>query len=129
HTGDIVDDIDEIYQWEYADQYMKILEDAEIPYGVLAGNHDIANHNGRYENYQTYLGADRFEHNGVYGGSYKNNIGHYDLVTAGGQEFIFVYMSYDFDKDSVVWMNKVLSEHSDRIAILALHNYVNGSGE
>lgn len=129
HTGDIVDDIDEIYQWEYADKYMKILEDAQLPYGVLAGNHDIANHNGRYENYQTYFGANRFEGNGVYGGSYKNNIGHYDLVTAGGQDFIFVYMSYDFDKDSTAWINKVLSEHADRMAVINLHNYVNASGE
>lgn len=129
HTGDLVDDLDETYEWDYADQYMKILEDAGIPYGVLAGNHDIANHNGRYQNYQTYFGTDRFKNNGVYGGSYNNNLGHYDLVTAGGQDFIFVYMSYDFDKNAVEWMNKVLAEHSDRMAILALHNYVNASAE
>lgn len=128
HTGDVVDDLDEIYQWEYGDKFMRILEDANLPYGVLAGNHDIANHNGRYQNYQAYFGADRFKDNGVYGESYKNNIGHYDLVTAGGQDFIFVYMSYDFDKDAVAWMNKVLAEHSDRMAVLALHNYVNASG-
>ncbi|USB32693.1 S-layer homology domain-containing protein [Paenibacillus sp. YPG26] len=129
HTGDIVDDIDEIYQWEYADKYMNILSDAGLPYGVLAGNHDIANHNGRYHNYQKYFGEDRFKNNSVYGGSYNNNIGHYDLVTAGGQDLIFVYMSYDFDQASTAWINKVLAEHPDRIAVLALHNYVNASGE
>ncbi|QVY61280.1 S-layer homology domain-containing protein [Cytobacillus gottheilii] len=129
HTGDLIDDIDETYQWEYADKYMKILEDANLPYGVLAGNHDIANHNRRYENYQTYFGADRFEGNDVYGDSYKNNLGHYDLVTAGGQDFILVYMSYDFDQEAAAWINKVLAEHSDRFAILNFHNYINRDGE
>jgi len=129
HTGDLIDDIDETYQWEYADQYMRIFEDAELPYGVLAGNHDIAQHNRIYQNYQKYFGEERFKNNGVYGESYINNIGHYDLITAGGQDFIFVYMSFDFDREAAVWMNRVLAEHSDRIAIINLHNYVNKEGE
>ena len=129
HSGDLIDDIDEMYQWEYADEYMKILEDADLPYGVLAGNHDIANHNARYEHYQTYFGADRFEGNGVFGGSYLNNLGHYDLVTASGQDLIFVYMSYDFDYQATEWINEVLAEHSDRLAVLVLHNYVKKDGE
>lgn len=129
NTGDLVDDIDELYQWEYADQYMKILEDAGLPYGVLAGNHDIANHNARYDMYQSYFGKDRFEGNTVHGGSYKDNLGHYDLVTAGGQDMIFVYMSYDFDHSAVEWMNEVLSNYPDRMAILGFHNYTNKVGE
>ncbi|WP_397331050.1 S-layer homology domain-containing protein [Paenibacillus sp. JSM ZJ436] len=129
NTGDLVDDIDETYQWEHADQYMKILEEAGLPYGVLAGNHDIANHNARYENYQSYFGANRFSESSVYGQSYKNNLGHYDLVTAGGQDMIFVYMSYDYDRSAADWMNEVLAKYSDRMAVLAFHSYTNGSGE
>ncbi|NMO94299.1 S-layer homology domain-containing protein [Paenibacillus lemnae] len=129
NTGDLVDDIDETYQWEHADQYMKILEDAGLPYGVLAGNHDIANHNARYENYQHYFGADRFSGSSVYGQSYNNNLGHYDLVTAGGQDMIFVYMSYDYDRSAADWINEVLAKYPNRKAVLAFHSYTNGSGE
>ncbi|WNQ11455.1 metallophosphoesterase [Paenibacillus aurantius] len=129
HTGDLIDDIDETYQWERADQYMKILEDAQLPYGVVAGNHDIANHNGKYVNYQKYFGEDRFKDNGVFGGSFQNNLGHYDLVTAGGQDLIFVYMSYNFDREAVAWVNKVLAEYPDRMAVLAFHNYVKANAD
>ena len=41
HTGDIVDSMDRESEWVNADKSMKILEDANIPYGVLAGNHDV----------------------------------------------------------------------------------------
>ncbi|EPZ1654688.1 hypothetical protein ACXKXE_005383, partial [Escherichia coli] len=39
HDGDIVDDVDMISQWENADAAYKKLDEAGLPYGVLAGNH------------------------------------------------------------------------------------------
>lgn len=49
------------YEWENADEAMKILDDANMPYGVLAGNHDIAAGAMEYENYQKYFGAQRVQ--------------------------------------------------------------------
>ncbi|AWI13483.1 hypothetical protein CQJ30_15800 [Caldibacillus thermoamylovorans] len=41
HTGDLVDEYDDMAQWDVADRSMKVLDEANIPYGVLAGNHDV----------------------------------------------------------------------------------------
>ena len=123
HTGDIVDDYDMIYEWENADEAMSILDEAGIPYGVLGGNHDVAAGLEDYENYYTYFGEDRFLSQETYGGSYENNAGHYDLLTIDGQDFIIVYMSWNIYADELDWINEVLEEYSDRMAILCFHTY------
>ena len=123
HTGDIVDDFDMIYEWENADKAMKILDDANMPYGVLAGNHDIAAGAMEYENYQKYFGADRVKDQPTFGEAYKDNIGHYDLLTENGQDFVILYMSWDIYEDEINWMNSVLQKYSDRKAILCFHTY------
>ena len=123
HTGDLVDDYDMIYQWENADEALKILDEAGMPYGVLAGNHDVAAGVGATENYQTYFGEDRFVSQETYGGSYQNNLGHYDLISENGQDFILVYMSWNVYKEEINWVNEVLAQYSDRKAILLFHPY------
>lgn len=111
------------YEWENADKAMKILDDANMPYGVLAGNHDIAAGAMEYENYQKYFGAQRVQDQPTFGEAYKDNIGHYDLLTENGQDFIILYMSWDIYADEINWMNSVLQKYSDRKAILCFHTY------
>ena len=130
HTGDIVDDCDMKGEWVNADHSMKILDDAGIPYGVLAGNHDVYAGAENYGDYWKYFGEDRFEGRDYYGGSYKNNLGHYDLISEGGQDFIIIYMSWDIYENELNWMNDVLAKYSDRKAILAFHRYIGvGAGD
>ena len=123
HTGDIVDDFDMMYEWDNADKAMKILDDANMPYGVLAGNHDIAAGAMEYENYQKFFGAQRVQDQPTFGEAYKDNIGHYDLLTENGQDFVILYMSWDIYEDEINWMNSVLQKYSDRKAILCFHTY------
>lgn len=125
HTGDIVDEWDMDDQWQVADKAMKIFEDNGMRYGVLGGNHDVAAGLEYYDNYWKYFGAQRFENEPMYGGSYKNNLGHYDLLTEDGQDFIILYMSWDIYTDEINWMNEVLQKYSDRKAIIATHRYTN----
>ena len=125
HTGDIVDDYDMIYEWENADEAMQIFDDAGMPYGVLGGNHDVAAGLGENENYYNYFGEERFTSQETYGGSYENNLGHYDLISENGQDFVIVYMSWNIYQDEIDWMNDVLQQYSDRKAILCFHPYTN----
>ncbi len=125
HTGDIVDDVDMTYEWENADAAMGILDKAGMPYGVLGGNHDVVAGLADYENYYKYFGENRFASQPTYGGTYQNNKGHYDLISEGGQDFIIVYMSWNIYQDEIDWMNQVLSQYSDRKAILCFHTYTN----
>ncbi len=125
HTGDIVDDVDMTGEWVNADHSMKIFDDAGMPYGVLGGNHDVFAGAEGYGNYWKYFGEERFKDKPYYGGSYKNNLGHYDLLTENGQDFIVLYMSWDIYTNEIDWMNQVLAQYPDRKAIISLHRYTN----
>ena len=124
HSGDIVNTWNQEYQWEYADQYMRVLEEADVPYGILAGNHDVELPEMDYTNYYKYFGEDRFSDQPHYGGSFQNNRGHYDLISVQGIDFIMVHMGWQPQDDGIAWMNEVLEAHSDRIAILNFHQYL-----
>jgi len=124
HTGDIVDKSYQEYQWQEADRDMKVLEDAKIPYGVLAGNHDVGHQDSDYAKYWQYFGEERFKDIPTFGGSYENNRGHYDLVSAGGNDFIVVYMGWGLGNKEIDWMNEVVSKYPERKAILCLHEYM-----
>lgn len=128
HTGDIVDEADKEIQWQRADKDMKVLEDADIPYGVLAGNHDVDHQLGAYDFYWNYFGEDRFQDEPTYGGSLDNNRGHYDLISSDGNDFIMVYMGWGIRDSDIDWMNEVLAKYPNRKAILNFHEFLLVSG-
>ncbi|MBB6446858.1 lamin tail domain-containing protein [Bacillus benzoevorans] len=128
HTGDLVDESDKDYQWNNASTFMRTLDDANIPNGVLAGNHDVDHKTSDYTNFTRCFGEARYKDRPYYGGSYKNNRGHYDLISAGGNDYIIVYMGWGIDEEAIVWINRVLAGHPDRKAILCFHEYLQASG-
>jgi len=128
HTGDIVNDPAAQYQWERADGYMSMLEQADLPHGVLAGNHDVGSYDWDYTTYSRYFGENRYKDQPYYGGSYKNNRGHYDLISVEGNDFIMMYMGWGIEDEDIAWMNEVLAEYPDRIAFLNFHDYLLSNG-
>ena len=128
HTGDLVNVSTDESQWNYADQYMGVLDQHNIPYGVLAGNHDVNQVNNDYTDYYRYFGEDRFENKPYYGGSYLNNRGHYDLISANGNDYIMVYLGWGVTDEGIQWVNDVLAAHPDRMAILNFHEYLLATG-
>ncbi|MGL4819795.1 MAG: metallophosphoesterase, partial [Bacilli bacterium] len=124
HTGDLVDNFDDTKQWNVADKEMKKLDDAKIPYGVLAGNHDVNHKAEDYSFYGQYFGADRFQNKPYYGESYKNNRGHYDLFSVNGVDYISVYMGWGIYEEEIAWMNSILKQYPNRKAFLNFHEYL-----
>ena len=55
HDGDIIDDEDQEQEWINADNAYKMLDDANMPYGVLAGNHDVGHLSGDYTSFSKYF--------------------------------------------------------------------------
>ncbi len=127
HTGDFVNLPDSEEEWSFmSEQYVK-WDEAGMPYGVLAGNHDVDG--ADHSQYSHYFGEARYADNDWYGESFEDNFGHYDLMTIGETDFIFVYMGYgDFETKHYDWLNSVLAEHSDRVAVLSFHEYLNAGG-
>ena len=129
HTGDIVDKSTKNAQWANADLAMKTLDTANVPYGVLAGNHDVNHIDYNYKPFGKYFGKKRFSDRYYYGGSYQDNRGHYDLISEKGNDFIMLYLGWGIDDDSLAWVNDILKKYPDRKAILNFHEYLQASGE
>ena len=140
HLGDIVNVNNNDYQWQNADNAMSIL-DNKVPYGILPGNHDM---DGGYSPppgagatyYEKYFPASRYEGYSYWGGSYDStsvtssspNMNNYQLFSAGGMDFIALSLQYNPPADVLSWADNVLSEYSDRRAIISTHSYINTSG-
>lgn len=129
HTGDIVNRWDKKRQWKRANASLAALDKAKIPYGVLAGNHDVNSDRENYEAFGKWFGASRFMKGAVYGGDYHNNRGHFDLIAAGETKFIVVYMGWGIGEQEIDWINHTLGQYPGRKAILAFHDYMETSGE
>lgn len=128
HDGDIIDDEPNTREWELANEAYQLLDSSGLPYGILAGNHDVGHLGGDYTNFSTYFGEERYAYNPWYGESYKNNRGHYDLISTGGIDFIMLYMGWGIGDEEIAWMNEVLARYPERKAILNFHEYLLASG-
>lgn len=141
HTGDIVETAANVTHWQNADHSMSILDDANVPYGVLAGNHE--GHDG-FLNYRQHFGSWRFQAKPYYhdfGDGTNEN--HYDLITSNGVKFVIVCLSFGYipnanpwllgtplviNSTERAWASSIFQSHSDRIGILAVHEYINTGG-
>lgn len=120
HTGDFVNHPDSDAEWAVADAAQKMIDD--IPNGVLAGNHDVLDPVG-YTAFSKYFGEKRYQDDPWYGGSYENNRGHYDLITVGETDYLFVYMGFGPDAQAIRWAKDVFDRYPDRVGVLCLHDY------
>ncbi|ANE05163.1 lamin tail domain-containing protein [Corynebacterium crudilactis] len=128
HTGDVVDNWDQPEQWAAANPEYQRLDEAGLPYSVLAGNHDVDHANDDFTEFSRHFGEQRYADNPWYTESYRDNRGHYDLFSAGGIDFINVAMGWAPDDDAIAWMNEVLAKHPERVAILNLHEFMLTTG-
>jgi len=133
HEGDIVNDASVPAQWTNADNAMDLLDAANIPYGVVPGNHDEI---GGTTNYNNYFGVNRFCTSyptgckSFYGGSYPagDNQSNYTLFTAGGMNFIVINLDYTAPTAGTLdWADGLLKADTNRRGIVISHDIV-GTG-
>lgn len=136
--GDITDSGDDptqAKQWDSAWKALSRLESpVSIPYGTCVGNHDnfgtpLTNTTVKYNQ---FFGVSHFSGRPYYGGNYNgaggnNNDSHYDLFTAGGINFIVIYIEFDDNQNQDQanmnnWAFNLLSTYSSRKAIIVSHS-------
>ena len=146
--GDCVDDASDTAQWIAADAAWDLVENPEttgladgIPYGIAVGNHDqspvgnagtVSNPSATTALYNLWFGVGRFQGRSYYGGSYGlDNDNHYELFSAGGMDFIAIYMEY-MPSDSALrqnvltWADGLLKTYANRRAIVTSHYLMEG---
>jgi DNA repair exonuclease SbcCD nuclease subunit len=128
HEGDIVDNSEIIDEWEVASAAMKILDEANIPYSIAPGNHDLAE-DGSLKNYNNFFGKKRFVNRSWYGGDFNGYANNYNLVNIKGREFIFLNLKVCPSEDEIEFANRVFQEYPDRFGVLTTHGYLNKKAE
>lgn len=135
HTGDLVDQTnvgDEIAheQFRFASQAQKILDDNRVPNGVVVGNHDIQHTTANYDYYFDYFPESRYKDFEWYGGSLNNNMHHFDLVSLGEYDFVFIYLGCykEAEPDTIAWVDSVCKAFPERNVVLCTHEYLLPSG-
>ena len=123
HTGDLVHNRDVPEQWAVADRAMQIIDD--LPNGVAAGNHDVGTkpEDCDYSYFSRYFGESRYAGKSWYGGSFEDNRGHFDLISAGNTEFLFVYLGYQVTQAGMDWARETFAAYPDRVGVLTVHDY------
>ncbi len=137
HVGDIVDQASRPQQWEIADQAMKVLEDANLPYSILAGNHDInapigygsdpvngtdADRDLATEPYLQWFGKDRAGAQATFGQRDASGFHEYHIFSAEGQRFLVLSLSWRVSDAGIAWARQVLNSHPTLPAILVNHD-------
>ena len=129
--GDNVDVSSNTTQWTNAQNAWNRLLTNNVPYGLVAGNHDGAP--ASTANFNTYIGsqvATQAAYQGRYGTTDYDNT--YFFFSGGGMDFIAIFIEYDDTMTStshsvLVWANGILGANPDRRAIVFTHNLLNGN--
>ncbi len=144
--GDIVQNADDLDEWEHADTCYNKIEDPVtttltdgIPYGLSVGNCDQypKRRTGMTAEYNNHFGVSRFSGRGYYGGNYgSKNDNSYQFFSASGLDFIIIHLEYDQDSigyqhqiDVLNWADSLLTANSDKRAIVTSHFMIDRGNE
>lgn len=142
HLGDVVDQQGKPDQWKVADAAMAILEDAKVPYSILAGNHDVildrdyvdassqasatdAQRTLANEPYLKTFSADRAKNQATFGGRDPSGFHEYHVFEAEGQKFMVLSLSWRISDAALTWANQVIRANPSLPVILVNHQLLN----
>ncbi len=138
--GDITDQCQE-KEWLEAADALKILEDAELYYSLVRGNHDTAlsgidsssKPTARPELFDELFAAEgsfylsQFDkYGGLYEeGSVKNT---YRTLDFEGNQWLILNLDWTVDNDILNWAKGVIETHPEHRIIIVTHDYLGGTG-
>lgn len=140
HLGDVVDQVGKPDQWKVADAAMKVLEDAKLPYSVLAGNHDVltdvdygvdpvngtdAARNLAAEPYLQWFGTERAKKQATFGARDTSGFHEYHVFEAQGQKFMVLSLSWRVSDAGIAWARQVIAKNPTLPVILVNHQLLN----
>ena len=120
HLGDLVQNSNVDEQWMKAQSAMRILDDANVSYGVAVGNHDTYDN---FANYLDYFGPQHYAHHEWYGYS-DSGLSNYQIIPHEDMEILFLNVAVDTPDIEVAWAMDLLEKHHDKLAIISTHSYL-----
>lgn len=138
----IGDAADKTTKWNRADAAIDVLDNNNIPYSLVPGNHDYRDHDTKDEPYlylktfgpqryvneqagwaaskRTYVGASPTNPNTGYAG-----MNTYHRFDAGGYKFLNIALQFDPDNNDLKWAQQIINENPGLPTIITTHAYVN----
>ncbi|MFH0750169.1 MAG: metallophosphoesterase [Candidatus Gottesmanbacteria bacterium] len=132
HLGDIVQNgASSPHEWDVASRAMSVLEQSNIPYGIIPGNHDIDVINDETSSYSAYnkvFFVDRYNTKKWFGGNFLGYQNNYQHIQIGFQNVIILNLEPDPTDEVLYWANSILSTHKDTHVIITIHIYLQDDG-
>jgi len=140
-------------EWQIVDQAIDDLDNANIPYGLAAGNHDFDQFAGGcpnfttqrpLSNYDTWFGPNRYLGDAHYGDPsvptagnrvVSSNEDNFTLFESSGVKFIAINLAYRQGANQlgndpeVTWADNLLKAYPDRIGIVTSHFFIHDNIE
>jgi hypothetical protein len=133
HLGDITNSNADS-EWPIADQAYDILDNGNIAYSIMPGNHDYypwpnGALNRSYTKLNSYFGPDRFVGKPWYGGHRgAGNESNYSFFEVGGLKFMVLSLEFAPTKETLCWANELIEQNRDRRVIVVTHCYQDHGG-
>lgn len=130
HLGDVTEN----GQTSEITEASAVLDRLEVPYSVLAGNHDIDSSTDDQRGDTPYLrefGAQRYQRMRTFRGATPDGYNTYHVFRAGGREWLLLAMDWRPSDGSFAWARQVIADHPRLPVILTIHDLVaadNGDG-
>jgi hypothetical protein len=127
-------------EWDRALCAMKLLADADIPFGMSPGNHDYDNSSytkgrnlpltskvmwNRYFGSRSWL----FAFKSWYGGAsdqlaYDPGLSSFQIFDAGGKNFLHISLQMEASDGALAWAQGVIDAHPNYATIITTHSYL-----
>ncbi|MEC0089234.1 S-layer homology domain-containing protein [Paenibacillus macquariensis] len=129
--GDIVDRRNQDYEWNNALDAFKWFKNYSVPFGYLAGNHDVNeskwdDQRDPDENFMKFLQpstymADIPGFQGVSDSGYCS----YFIFEGAGKQYLALFLDWRTSDASIAWAQKVLKDHPGLPAMVFTHQLLN----
>lgn len=138
HLGDVVDQQGKPNQWIIADAAMAKLENAKVPYSILAGNHDVvadydyhnpwdqnsgtdAQRNLNAEPYLKWFPSSRAAQQSTFRERDSSGFHEYHIFQANGVKFMVLSLSWRASDGAIAWARDVIDRNPTLPVILSNH--------
>ncbi len=131
HLGDVVDRVGVASEWRAADAAMGVLDEAQLPYSILPGNHDVRNSNDQVvdtdydlanEPYLQTFTKERAAGQPTEGGTDATGLNQFQVFEAEGQEYLMLALTWRASDATIAWAQDVIDAHAGLPTILTTHS-------
>ncbi|SFK87480.1 Calcineurin-like phosphoesterase [Amycolatopsis sacchari] len=124
HLGDLTQDGDAT-SFQAVDKAFKVVDNANVAYSVLAGNHDVSGDDTRGTTpYLQTMGPQRFKRQKSFLGSDASGYNTAHVFRAAGREWLLLALDWRTSAAGFAWANQVIKAHRNMPVILTCHEIV-----